>query len=156
MTSAAEHERSEPAFSGSDPVPIADLSPQHRDPNAHIRASVVLVWPYSSSTGKLSLLLADPDIRLCKSKGQVKVTFHGGCAREVAQSHVGIGDAVRLALAGAEWTETGNVVSTPGKKIDWDIEYKERLLLEVRKYRISPHLALTKHRFSKGESLRRS
>ncbi|KAH0841882.1 hypothetical protein AYO21_03140 [Fonsecaea monophora] len=112
-------------------LPIADLSPSRRDPDAHILAQVALVWPYSSSTGTLALLLADPDIRRRKSKGQAKVVFHNGCAGEVAKTKVGIGDTVKLALAGCEWKETGDVVSTPGKKIDWDLEYNTCVLLEV-------------------------
>ncbi|KIW99326.1 uncharacterized protein Z519_00989 [Cladophialophora bantiana CBS 173.52] len=112
-------------------TPIADLSPSHTEPAAHILAQVALVWPYSSSTGTLALLLADPDIRRRKSKGQVKVVFRSGCAREVAKTQVGIGDTVKLALVGCEWKETGSVVSTPGRKINWDLEYSTRVLLQV-------------------------
>ncbi|KIX98683.1 uncharacterized protein Z520_05984 [Fonsecaea multimorphosa CBS 102226] len=112
-------------------LPIADLSPSQLGFDAHILAQVALVWPYSSSTGTLSLLLADPDIRRRKSKGQVKAVFRNGCAKQVAKSKVGIGDTVRLALAGCEWKETGDVVSTPGKKINWDLEYNTCVLLEI-------------------------
>ncbi|EXJ76559.1 uncharacterized protein A1O5_01067 [Cladophialophora psammophila CBS 110553] len=112
-------------------TPIADLAPSHSEPAAHILAQVALVWPYSSSTGTLALLLADPDIRRRKSRGQVKVVFRSGCAREVAKTQVGIGDTVKLALVGCEWKETGSVVSTPGRKINWDLEYSTRVLLQV-------------------------
>ncbi|OAP61654.1 hypothetical protein AYL99_03857 [Fonsecaea erecta] len=112
-------------------LPIADLSPSQSSPDAHILAQVALVWPYSSSTGTIALLLADPDIRRRKSNGQVKAVFRNGCAKEVAKSKVGIGDTMRLALVGCEWKETGNMVSTPGKKIKWDLEYNARVFLEI-------------------------
>ncbi|KIW68670.1 hypothetical protein PV04_04597 [Phialophora macrospora] len=114
-------------------IPIADLSPTSDDASSYFLAHVALVWPYSSSTGTLALLLADTDIRRRKSKGQVKVVFHHGCAREVARTKVGIGDTVKLALVGCKWTETGDLVSTPGKKIDWDLEYWRRVTLQVHR-----------------------
>lgn len=114
-------------------VSIAQLNPNAANAeDHHIQATVALIWPYSNSTGRLSLLLAERDIRLRKSKGQVKVTFHGGCAREVAQTQVGIGDYVRLGLKDVAWIRTGEEVSTPGKKVDWDIDISKRVNLEVR------------------------
>jgi hypothetical protein len=107
--------------------------------SAYVEAEVCLLWPYSSKTGELSLLLADPDVRLRSAKGQLKVTFHGSGARGVAKSQVGIGDNVRLHLAQAEWTNTGDSVSTPGKKVDWDLHLKNQVILDVR--RNGTHLA---------------
>ena len=89
------------------------------------------MWPYSSSTQRISLLLAEPDVRLRKSKGQVKVTFHGASAKAVAKSQVGIGDALHLGLEGAHWNNSGDNVSTPGKKIEWDLDYDGRAVLNV-------------------------
>ncbi|EXJ60510.1 hypothetical protein A1O7_04663 [Cladophialophora yegresii CBS 114405] len=116
-------------------IPIADLAPasDHASSSSYILAQVVLVWPYSSSTGTLALLLADTDVRRRKSKGQVKVVFRHGCAREVARTKVGIGDTVKLVLDGCKWTETGGLVSTPGKKIDWDLEYWKQVILQVHR-----------------------
>ncbi|OQV08699.1 hypothetical protein CLAIMM_12927 [Cladophialophora immunda] len=135
MTAAVQpHPTARTARANFDPsteLPIADLFPSQTGPDAHILAQVALVWPYSSSTGTFALLLADPDIRRRKSKGQVKVVFRNGCAKEVAKTKVGIGDTIKLALVGCEWKETGDVVSTPGKKINWDLEYNTRVLLEV-------------------------
>ncbi len=121
----------QPTFEPADPVSIADLSPVPANSSSHILANVALVWPYSSSTGTLALLLADPDIRARKARGQVKVVFRDGSAREVARTKVGIGDTIRLALVGCEWEETGETVSTPGKKIDWDLEFKSRVIIQV-------------------------
>lgn len=131
MTPEALQQSPSPIFDPADRVHIADLAPTPLETSSHILANIALVWPYSSSTGTLALLLADPDIRRRKSKGQVKVVFRDGCAREVAQTKVGIGDVVRLALVGCEWKETGEFVSTPGKKIDWDLEYRSRVVLDI-------------------------
>ena len=131
MTTVAQTAPLAPTFGTSNEKHIASLSPSSIDPSSYVIAQVALVWPYSSSTGSLALLLADTDIRRRKSKGQVKVVFHHGCAREVANTKVGIGDVVKLALFGCEWTETGDVVSTPGKKIDWDLGYRSRVILQV-------------------------
>ncbi|KIX09833.1 uncharacterized protein Z518_00914 [Rhinocladiella mackenziei CBS 650.93] len=132
MTTVAQQPLNRPSFEPSDRIPIAQLSPcPTASSSSYILANIALVWPYSSSTDTLALLLADTDIRLRKFKGQVKVVFRGGCAREVAKSHIGIGDLVKLALTGCEWKETGDAVSTPGKKIDWDLEYRARLVLQL-------------------------
>ncbi|KAK5191697.1 hypothetical protein LTR96_004460 [Exophiala xenobiotica] len=133
MTTLAEPDAPppQPTFEPADHVSLAALSPIPGNSSSHILANVALVWPYSSSTGTLALLLADPDIRARKARGQVKVVFRHGSAREVASTKVGIGDTIRLALVGCEWKETGETVSTPGKKIDWDLEFKNRVIIQV-------------------------
>jgi hypothetical protein len=132
MTSGANGGHHSTAFQLSDRVPIGYLSPSSNTTSASfVEGEVVLIWPFSSATGALSILLADSNVRLRKSKGQVKISFQSACAREVAGSKLGIGDTVRLSLEGAEWIHTGDVVSTPGKKIDWDLCYSQRVILEV-------------------------
>jgi hypothetical protein len=122
-------------FAQSTRVAISSLGPpSDAHPPRHIRAVVALVWPYSSSTRALSLLLAEPDIRLRKGKGQVKVTFHGPSAEAVAKGQVGIGDTVQLGLEGAQWISSSENVSTPGKKIGWDLIFNGRADLDVWEY----------------------
>lgn len=119
-------------FAHSTRVAIFDLKPpSDAQSHIHIRAAVVLVWPYSSSTRALSLLLAEPDVRLRKGKGQVKVTFHGRSAEAVAKGQVGIGDTVQLGLEGAQWIQSSEDVSTPGKKIEWDLIFDGIANLDV-------------------------
>ncbi|KAJ6110407.1 hypothetical protein N7486_002642 [Penicillium sp. IBT 16267x] len=80
-------------------IPIVQLSPTlEQTQEKCIEATVTLVWPYSSSTKSFSLLLAEPDFRLRRLHGQVKVIFHGRVAEQVAASNVGIGDNICLAL----------------------------------------------------------
>lgn len=128
MTTAVRREPTPPALEPCDSIPIAQLTPDSAASSSYLVANVVLVWPYSSSTDSLALLLADPDIRLRKHRGQAKVVFRDGAAREIAKTKVGIGDTVKLSLLGCDWKETSETVSTPGKKIDWDLEFSDRVV----------------------------
>ena len=113
-------------------IPIAQLSPTLEQlEDKSILATVSLVWPYSSSTKSLSLSLAEPDFRLRRFNGQVKATFHGRVAEKVAESHVGIGDTVRLALKGANFVGNDAATQTPGRNVAWDLQFDNGVSLEV-------------------------
>lgn len=113
-------------------IPIAQLSPALEAPSEKcITATVTLVWPYSSSTKSVSLLLAEPDFRLRRSHGQVKVVFHGRVAERVAASHVGIGDIVTLGLGSAEYFDNENTSQTPGRNVAWDVHITASVSLKV-------------------------
>ena len=96
-----------------------------------MRAVVTLVWPYSSATNSLSLLLAEPDFRLRRSNGQVKVIFHGPVAEKVATTHAGIGDEFVLNLAGSRLVNN----SAGGNYVAWDLHFDDRVFLEVLRNR---------------------
>ncbi|KAL2370186.1 hypothetical protein, variant 2 [Blastomyces gilchristii SLH14081] len=131
------------ALVSATPTPLAHLSPSlDRLKERHIRAVVILLWPYSSYTKQFSLLISEPDFRLRDRKGQVRVSFHGASAEAVAKSQVSIGDTVVLSLDGARWQNQDADISTPGKSIDWDLSFSKRLLLEV--YRDSELLTTVK------------
>lgn len=116
----------------SSPVPIAQLSPTLDDLSQRsFHAIVTLVWPFSNSSRAFSLLLAEPDFRLRRHNGQVKVTFHGFCAEEVARTKVGIGDEVTLWLDGARWTDNEQAEVTPGRGLPWDLHFEKRAKLKV-------------------------
>ncbi|KAJ5176835.1 uncharacterized protein N7482_002712 [Penicillium canariense] len=113
-------------------IPIAQLSPtlEQREGKC-IYATVTLVWPYSSSTKSLSLLLAEPDFRLRRSNGQVKATFHGRVAEKVAGSHIGIGDTVRLSLSGSSFVANDAATQTYGRCVAWDMHFDTGVTLEI-------------------------
>ncbi|KAI9763548.1 MAG: hypothetical protein M1835_007781, partial [Candelina submexicana] len=112
-------------------LPIAQLTPSLATPSQHsIRAVVTLIWPYSSSTRSLALLLAEPDFRLRRQKGQVRVNFTGSSAKAVARSGIGSGDEVILALQGVIW-DKGGTVNTPGKGVGFELEYRERMVMQI-------------------------
>lgn len=113
-------------------VPIAQVSPVLEELEEKcIHATVTLVWPYSSSTKSLSLLLSEPDFRLRRSNGQVKATFHGRVAEKIAKSQVGIGDTVRLALEGSAFVANDAATQTPGRCVAWDIHFESGVSVEV-------------------------
>ena len=107
-------------------VPISQLSPTLEDAkDKYVEAIVTLIWPYSSSTRSLSLLLAEPDFRLRRSHGQVKAIFHRDVAEKVARSQVGIGDTVRLSVGNAIFSAADMAAQTPGKNVAWDILFDD-------------------------------
>ncbi|EKV10888.1 Telomere end binding protein [Penicillium digitatum] len=127
-------------------VPIAQLSPdlEQLDEKSFL-AAIALVWPYSSSTKSVSLLLAEPDFRLRGAKGQIKVTFHGHVAEKVAESHVGIGDTVCLALKGTKFVSNEAVQKTPGRSVAWDAHFENGVSLEICRSSQPPLTILVDH-----------
>jgi hypothetical protein len=121
---------------GLELIPISSLAPQLQKLDAKgIRATVTLLWPYSSSTRSTALLLAESDFRLRRNKGQVRVELRGKSAEEVARTKIGIGDEVILSLKGASWldnTAQDTPVSTPGRSVDWDLKFRRVLRIQVR------------------------
>ncbi|KAL4753171.1 hypothetical protein BDW72DRAFT_169463 [Aspergillus terricola var. indicus] len=115
-------------------IPIAQLSPDNdRLSQSSIHSFVTLLWPYSSSTNTLSVLLAEPDFRLRRSNGQVKVFFHGHVAEEVARTHIGIGDIVYLSLTGLRLAknDANAATQTPGRSVSWDVHFETSAFLEI-------------------------
>ncbi|OKL64391.1 hypothetical protein UA08_00402 [Talaromyces atroroseus] len=113
-------------------ISIPQLSPDLHDADRYsFQAVVTLVWPFSSSNRLFSLLLAERDFRLRKQNGQIRVTFCGLCAEEVALTKVGIGDTVTLSLQGAQWAEYTKIQSTPGKSLSWELQFRNRLKFEA-------------------------
>ncbi|CEN60270.1 hypothetical protein ASPCAL02711 [Aspergillus calidoustus] len=113
-------------------TPIARVSTDfHCLAEKSIHSVVTLLWPYSSSTKSLSLLLAEPDFRLRRSNGQVKVLFHGHIAEEVAKTHIGIGDKVYLSLNGSRLVESNGVAQTPGSRSLSELHFNASVFFEV-------------------------
>lgn len=116
-------------------TPIAQLNPELRHDESSVTGIVTLIWPYASSKQTISLLLVEPDFRLRSSRGQVRVNFHGSSAKAVARSGLRSGDQLLLSLEGAQWAKDSTAATTPGRAIDWELEYGERLVLQVRRLR---------------------
>lgn len=131
MASSSENEEAHAALSNSARIHIAHLNSAYLSEDRHIEADIVLVWPYSSGTKELSLLLAERDVSLRKAMGQVKVTFHGAVAKELARSKPGIGNTVRLSLGDVEMIEEQNEVHTPGKKAAFTLHCFRAVLLKL-------------------------
>jgi hypothetical protein len=110
---------------------ISALNPELRgQESTKFRATVVLIWPYSSSGCQTALLLADPDIRSRHKKSQVRARFSGFSAEAIAGKGVGIGDEVVLGLQGAEFVKEG-LLSTPGESIEWELSYTQTVVFQA-------------------------
>lgn len=113
-------------------IPIAQLTPLLNAPGTRfIKAIVTLTWPYSSATGAIAFLLSEPDFRLRRVRGQVRVQFAGSTAKRVAKAGIASGDEIVLHLDGVEWLENQDAVSTPGRGVDVELKFTERLYLQV-------------------------
>ena len=87
-------------------------------------ASVVLLWPYSSLSHRISLVLAEPPFHAKR----VCISFSGPAADAIAHSGVSVGDLVRLCLDGAQWEER-RASSSDAKPT---LLFRGRLKCEVR------------------------
>lgn len=113
-------------------IPIAQLTPLLRAPSTRsIKAIVTLIWPFSSRTNSFTVLLAEPDFRLRQTRGQVRVEFAASSAREAGKAKIGSGDEVILSLDGAEWINDDSAARTPGRGVEWQLRFTERILLQV-------------------------
>ena len=130
------------AGTGSSQIPIAELSsdtPQSAERS--IQAVVTLIWPYSASSNTLTVLLAEPDFRLRRKRGQIRVQFTGPSAHAVARAHLVSGNEVELSLQGVQWVQKEQTVRTPGNTVDCEALFRDRLLLRVRSSAIPEALA---------------
>ena len=121
---------SSPNRKGQDTVPISQLSPLTPE-SSSIQGIVTLIWPYSSSQQSFSFLLVDPDFRLRREKGQARVIFKGPCAHALATAGINSGDEVQLSLLGVSWVKNGAAIQLPGKSIEWELHFEQRLVLRV-------------------------
>jgi hypothetical protein len=113
-------------------IPIAELTELLTTPASRsVKAIVTLTWPYSSATGSVAFLLAEPDFRLRRSKGQVRVQFSGSSAKAIAKAGIASGDEITLCLDGVEWMRDETELSTPGRGVEYELKFTERLLLQV-------------------------
>lgn len=124
-------------LSWPDPTPIAQLEPSIDSTNTSVSGIVTLIWPYSASQSSYSLLLVEPDFRLRRHKGQVRLHFTGSSAKAVARGGIRSGDHIWLSLADVQWTKAASTAEitrqTPGKGIDWELQFRERVVLQVCK-----------------------
>jgi len=122
-------------------LPIAQLQPSLETNGSYVRGIITLIWPYSSSKQSISILLVEPDFRLRRYRGQVRISFRGTSAKAVARSGLTSGDEVLVGLLGAEWVQEDTVIRTPGRGVDWELQFGQRLVLQVgQAQEYIPHL----------------
>ena len=113
-------------------LPIAQLEPSVEVEHTCIKGVVTLIWPYSSSTKSISILLVEPDFRLRRNQGQVRITFHNSSAEAVAKSKISSGDELVLSLLGVSWAKDEGKFKIPGRGIEWELQFAERVIIQVR------------------------
>ncbi|KAL8870952.1 MAG: hypothetical protein Q9174_003119 [Haloplaca sp. 1 TL-2023] len=123
---------------GLDRIPIAQLGPLLQDSSGAINGVVTLIWPYSASKRTFSVLLAEPDIRLRRQRGQVRIHFAGSSARVAAKCNIQSGDTILLSLLGVQWEKDTTASSTPGRGIGWEIRFAERAFLKILRDGLEP------------------
>ncbi|KAI8960735.1 hypothetical protein F5Y11DRAFT_328954 [Daldinia sp. FL1419] len=115
-------------------IPIADLSPEISDSASRtVHGVVTITWPYNSVKDTFAFILAEPDYRLRRNKGQVRINLNGTSAKAVAESGLSSGDDVLLSLDGAEWEpeQVKKRQSLPGAGIDWQLKFSDKIVLQV-------------------------
>ena len=114
-------------------VPISTLPPTSSDsstPLTFVSGVIALLFPYSSTTQTLRLVLAEEDPRLRANKGQLRISFHGKAAREVTSRELQIGDKLTLGLEGGGWYKLKNVKE--GKELGWSLRFEGGVMGWVR------------------------
>ncbi|KAK5656311.1 hypothetical protein OQA88_4691 [Cercophora sp. LCS_1] len=114
-------------------TPIAELNPDISDPASRaVRGEVTITWPYNSVHNTYAFLVAEPDVRLRRVKGQVRVELRGPAAKAVAETALGGGDEVFFSLDGVKWTNDESPGRIPGARLQWQLEFSEKLNIQLR------------------------
>ncbi|KAL8421887.1 hypothetical protein RB596_002591 [Gaeumannomyces avenae] len=113
-------------------TPISQLCPDLLEQQSRVvRGEVTICWPLNSIRQSFAFVIAEPDVRLRASHGQIRVQIDGPNAKAVAQSGIFSGDEVLLALDGAEWADNSyQDTRIPGSSSLWELRYPGRILLE--------------------------
>ncbi|KAI4224322.1 MAG: hypothetical protein L6R36_004763, partial [Xanthoria steineri] len=122
----------------TDYIPIAQLDPTTAASAKTVQGIVTLIWPYSVSSQTFSVLLAEPDFRLRRQRGQVRVRFRGSSAKALAKCDVQSGDLVNLSLLNAQCEKDEVALGTPGRGIEWELCFDERVLLQIQRENQEP------------------
>ncbi|KAI2473863.1 hypothetical protein F4781DRAFT_379170, partial [Annulohypoxylon bovei var. microspora] len=115
-------------------IAIADLNPELPEPASRaVRGVVTITWPYSFVKGTFAFILAEPDYRLRRNKGQVRINLTGASAKAASESGLSSSDEVLVSLDGAQWEpeQVKKRQSLPGAGVDWQLKFSEKLLLQV-------------------------
>ncbi|KAK8136425.1 hypothetical protein PG984_004365 [Apiospora sp. TS-2023a] len=120
------------AFTDHAPTPIAQLNPELPTQTATVRGVVTIVWPYSSTTSSLSFTIAEPEYRLRRPKGQIRVNFAGHIAKEVSESGIGSGDELVICLDGVEWEAAATNGRLPSAGHEWQLKFSQKLRLQAK------------------------
>ncbi|KAL8905092.1 MAG: hypothetical protein Q9171_006811 [Xanthocarpia ochracea] len=117
----------------ADCIAIAQLDPSTSSSGKAVEGIVTLIWPYSISNQTFSILLAEPDFRLRRQRGQVRVQFRGSSAKTLADNNVQSGDHVKLSLLHCQWEKDETASGTPGRGIEWELRFEGRVVIKIQR-----------------------
>ncbi|KAK6066841.1 hypothetical protein SCUP234_11897 [Seiridium cupressi] len=112
-------------------VPIAQLTPDTSHSSA-VHGIVTIVWPFNKVNNSVAFILAEPEFRLRRAKGQIRVNFVGSSAKAISECGLGSNDKIQLSLEGAELVVNNAKARIPGAESDWQLNFSERLRLQAR------------------------
>lgn len=116
-------------------TPIAQLGPELPDQETRkVHGEVTITWPFSSVSKSVAFLVAEPDFRLRRDKGQVRVQLNGPSAEVVGGLELGSGDEVTLDLDGVEWARDEEPARPPGSRSGWQLKFAGKLTLKVGRF----------------------
>ena len=125
------------------PVPIAQLSPNLPEQSScMVEGEVTIVWPYSLVTKSIAFKLVEPDFRLRRDKGQIRIEFHGPAGKSVSDALIGGGDTVWLGLEGARWEKASPDLAARSDTVEWQAKFTHRLHLKLRRGETSEEVAV--------------
>ncbi|KAK4680219.1 hypothetical protein QC764_211130 [Podospora pseudoanserina] len=114
-------------------TPIAQLGPDLPDqPSRTVRGEVGITWPYNSVTETFAFLLAEPDVRLRRARGQVRIELHGPSARILSKCGLGAGDELLFSLEEVTWTKDTSPGGIPGSRVEWQLQFDEKFVLQIK------------------------
>ncbi|KAF8460672.1 hypothetical protein BDZ91DRAFT_851479 [Kalaharituber pfeilii] len=107
--------------------PLASLTPEKGAEGVFVKAVVSLIWPYSPSSSTMRLVLSEEDFRLRGNKGQLRVSFHGACAKQLATRNISIGDKLIFSTEGARFRKLEKGLA---RDVPWSLRYDNRLSIK--------------------------
>ncbi|KAI1438345.1 hypothetical protein GGR50DRAFT_641121 [Xylaria sp. CBS 124048] len=123
------------SLEGALAIPIAQLCPDLSDPSTKAVGGVVTItWPYNSVTNTFACYLAEPDFRLRRKNGQVRIDFTGRAARAARDCELRSNDEVLLGLDGVAWeAEIANRRQSLPDGLGWRLVFAESLFLKIKR-----------------------
>jgi hypothetical protein len=109
------------------PLDLSDVSPTVITSSSLIHGVIAIKWPYSSSSQKLTFLLANPDPRKRASGGQIKVTLVGQAAEVLDQTENG----EEISIASTNGESIPNVDEESSRRIKWHVTFPHGCILIV-------------------------
>ena len=106
------------------PLNLSDVSPTTVTSTSLLHGVIAIKWPFSSSSQKLTFLLADADPRKRASGGQIKVTLMGQAAEILDQ--IESGEEVSVASTNFPTIEQDN-----SPRVKWHITFPQGCILIV-------------------------